>query len=178
MDKTHKRPPNWQHGESHKTPEHRTWKAIQERCFHPNHASYKNYGGRGIRVDLEWLGRGGYAAFLAEMGRRPSAAHSIDRIDSNANYGPRNCRWATRTEQNRNRRSNRVIPALGSVRTLAEWAERTGLSESLIRARIDRLGWPIERALTETATLGKNHLSTPPTVSHPTPAELASRRDP
>ena len=75
------------------------------RCTNPNSDSWADYGGRGISVCERWRD---YPAFLADMGRKPSASHSIDRVDVNGNYQPGNCRWSTKGEQVRNRRPFKV----------------------------------------------------------------------
>lgn len=91
------------HGDS-KSAEHRTWSGMITRCENPNREKFRDYGGRGIRVCERWRGANGYQNFLADMGRRPSPRHSIDRIDVDGNYEPGNCRWATPSEQARNTR--------------------------------------------------------------------------
>ncbi len=93
---------NTQAGES-RSIEYRTWASIQTRCFNPRNAGAENYIGRGITMCARW--KGSYAAFVADMGRRPSPKHSIDRIDNDKGYEPGNCKWATKAEQSRNRRS-------------------------------------------------------------------------
>lgn len=92
---------NRRHGRK-ETPEYRAWSAMKARCTDPSHPAYHRYGGRGIAVCDEWLTS--FEAFFAHLGERPSRTHSLDRIDNDKGYQPGNCRWATRSEQNRNRR--------------------------------------------------------------------------
>lgn len=95
---------NLSHGEAGlRTPEYNTWKSIKSRCLNPNSTGYEYYGGRGITICDRW--RDSFESFLADVGRRPSAKHSIDRYpDNNGNYEPGNVRWATASEQCFNRR--------------------------------------------------------------------------
>lgn len=96
------------HGEMRggkKSPEYLAWQHAKERCMNENNSRYEQYGARGITVCTQWLHS--FESFLADMGRRPSSKHSLDRIDVNGNYEPGNCRWATASQQNANRRPKR-----------------------------------------------------------------------
>lgn len=132
------------HGLSH-TPEYRAWQTMRLRCTNPDNAAWANYGGRGITVCARWMEDP--AAFLADMGKKPSPLHEIDRIDNDGPYSPENCRWVLRKVNDRNRRSNRSITHAGETLTVAEWAERTGLSATVILHRLNA-GWSAELALT------------------------------
>lgn len=90
------------------SPELKCWYGMKDRCFNPRSDSYKNYGGRGITVDVKWVSS--YERFLTDMGRRPGKGFSIDRINNDGNYEPGNCRWATTKQQAANqRRRNQYI---------------------------------------------------------------------
>ena len=136
------------HGASigHKvTSEYGTWSDMKQRCSNPRHRKYHRYGGRGIVVCERWQC---FKNFFADMGRRPSIRHSLDRIDNNGNYEPGNCRWATTKQQARNTVSNQLVSFQGETLCLAEWAERKGIKPLTLRARIFEYGWTVERAMT------------------------------
>lgn len=125
------------HGEAKhdgsETTEFKTWKGIQERCYGITSPHYKRYGGRGIKMCERW--RLSYLSFLENMGRRPSALHSIDRINNDGDYEPENCRWATRKEQSYNRGNTIYISLFGEKKSIWEWSKITNLSLQTLRAR-------------------------------------------
>jgi hypothetical protein len=132
------------HDKSKRPPEYNVWCSMRKRCRNPNSDDFGRYGGRGIAVCARW---DRFDNFLADMGRRPSPKHSLDRIDNDGDYEPGNCRWVTSKEQMRNRRDN-VWMSYGNGRAiLADWARLTGLPEKVLQSR-KRLGWSDERALT------------------------------
>lgn len=90
------------HHATRRTPTYNSWKAMIRRCTDPNSNGWKYYGGRGITVCDDWLHN--FATFLDEMGERPEGM-TLDRIDSDGNYEPGNCRWATPKQQAANRRA-------------------------------------------------------------------------
>lgn len=127
-----------------KTRTYMIWASMWRRCTKPSSKQYKDYGGRGITVCKRWKS---FTNFLADMGPVPSPKHTLDRKENNADYTPTNCRWATRVEQNRNKRSNVFVEYNGHRRCLAEWQEVTGIHYTTISYRL-KSGWPIKKALT------------------------------
>lgn len=110
------------------------WRAMKQRCRDPKFKGWKYYGGRGIKVCDRWADS--FAAFLDDMGPRPSRLHSIDRFpDNDGNYEPGNCRWATAREQQRNMRSTVVFTKGGVTKTAYEWSEELGIRVQTILHR-------------------------------------------
>ncbi len=133
-------------GRKKRSPEYSTWRAMSDRCANRKHHAWGNYGGRGIKVCERWQGADGFANFLADMGPRPQGTE-IDRFpDNDGDYEPGNCRWATRKEQARNRRTNRLITHNGETHCLADWSKITGLKRTAIGERLRR-GWSVADAL-------------------------------
>jgi hypothetical protein len=148
----HDRRGNFKHGESggkgvSPTPEYVAWRAMICRCELPTSASWSRYGGRGIRVCERW--RNNYELFLADVGRRPSTGHSLDRFpDPDGNYKPGNVRWATAAEQQRNRRDSQQLTFMGETLTVREWGYKLGIKFQTIVTRVAR-DWSVERTLSE-----------------------------
>ena len=121
---------------------------IKTRCYNPKDKHYDNYGGRGIVMCDEW-GNDFQSFYNWAVENGYSDELSIDRINGNGNYEPSNCRWATKKEQQNNTRRNRFFTLNGKTKTVAEWADETGINYNTLRARLCRYGWSAERALTE-----------------------------
>jgi hypothetical protein len=135
---------NSTHGMS-KTRIYHTWHQMLRRCENSAFYDYRYYGARGIRVCERWHK---FENFYADMGDKPGRGYSLDRYpDNDGNYEPGNCRWATRKEQSRNRRSNRPLTFNGKTQILGEWAKEIGVKSNTLSCRI-RNGWTLERALT------------------------------
>ena len=130
------------HGQ-YKSRTYGTWHSMTQRCLNSRHQAFASYGGRGISVCRRWMNS--FEAFLQDMGEQPNGLQ-LDRINNDGNYEPENCRWVTRSEQQRNTRANRLISYNGTTKCLSEWAEHTGIHIATITGRL-RTGWTIETAL-------------------------------
>jgi|SRR5580692_9429413 hypothetical protein len=125
--------------------EYYCWQGMMKRCFNKSHVSYAAYGGSGITIHPELQD---YLKFKAHIGPRPSKNHSVDRFPNHSgNYEPGNIRWATRKEQQRNMKSNRLLTFNGETMPMSAWSERLGFSRSKLPLRL-RSGWSLERAIT------------------------------
>ena len=108
------------HGLRYK-PEYRVWAGMIQRCTNSKHPKYSYYGGRGIKVCSRW--RESFQNFWNDLGSRPSAQYTLERRENNGHYCPENCCWATRVQQTRNMRNNRIVAMDGKMHSIAEWAE-------------------------------------------------------
>ena len=127
-----------------KTRLYRIWAKMKARCTYPGDRAYNEYGGRGITVCDEWLSFEPFESWSVCNGY--SSELTLDRVNNDLGYSPDNCRWATPKQQANNTRKNRVIEYNGISRTLAEWANVTGIRSATIAHRLN-VGWSVEDAL-------------------------------
>lgn len=126
------------------------WKELKKRCYNPSDKYYKDYGGRGITVCQEW--KNNFQAFYdwamanGYDENAPKWLCTIERINTNGNYEPNNCKFATIKEQANNRRSNHLLTYNEKTYTLTEWSEITGIKRKTIEYRL-KSNWSIEKAL-------------------------------
>jgi hypothetical protein len=125
------------------TDTYESWRGMFRRCYTPDKKHDVLYMSRGIKVCDRWKT---FTNFLADMGERTSGT-TLDRIDSDKDYGPENCRWATSVEQNNNKRNNHRLSAFGKTMTIAEWCREVNIPDTTIHGRLSR-GWSVEEALT------------------------------
>lgn len=123
------------------------WRGMIQRCCDPGNSSFYKYGARGVTVCGVW--RNSFPAFIAAMGPRPSPAYSLDRHPNmNGNYEPGNVRWATLTQQARNKHSNRRVVFNGESIVVADLADRFALPPKTLLYRLNA-GWSVERAASQ-----------------------------
>jgi len=123
---------------------HGIWRGMHSRCYSPKNMTYSNYGGRGIRVCERW---GSFDLFLCDMGFAAKDL-TLDRIRSDGDYEPSNCRWADKKTQDENKRSTVWLEHDGTRDTLTGWARRLGFSPAALHYRIKKLNMPTHLALT------------------------------
>lgn len=130
------------------------WRDMRLRCYDKRNISYNRYGGRGITICDEW--KNDVKSFYDwAMANGYKDSLTIDRIDNDGNYCPENCRWVTVKEQASNRRSNILVTHNGKTQTMKEWAHEVGIHYKAVWARMQKLGWSSERALTHPVKKGK-----------------------
>ncbi len=130
------------HGMSDTRP-HIIWMGMHQRCYNEKSLSFKRYGARGIRVCKRW---NDFSKFWEDMKDGYRDDLTIERKENNGNYEPGNCRWATRSEQARNRRTNFILEHGGVRMTLKEWSEKAGVPLGTLQGRV-RAGWSTEDVL-------------------------------
>lgn len=129
------------------SPEFKTWQRMKSRCYNKKSKDYPDYGGRGIKVCDRWLNS--FENFYKDMGNRPSKNHSIERNDTNKDYCPENCLWATDYIQSRNKRNNIIIKYNNKEQTLIDWSIELNIPYKILHNRFHKLKWSIERCFTE-----------------------------
>lgn len=123
---------------------HKVWAGMKSRCNNVNEPSYKEYGGRGIKVCDRW---NKYNNFYKDMMNGYKKGLTLNRVDNNGNYELDNCEWATPKQQANNTRRNRMITYKGVTKTMQQWADEIGIQTSTLRYRLNK--WSVARALTE-----------------------------
>ena len=146
---------NFKHGQAGKRL-YNTYYHMKRRCFNLKDKEYHRYGGRGITVCDEWLGKNGFENFYSwAMNSGYQDNLSIDRIDNNKNYEPSNCRWATPEQQMNNVNYNVRLTYNGETHTIAEWSRIIGIDQDTIQSRIKYYNMPVEKALFKSPTSKK-----------------------
>lgn len=130
-----------------KTRIYRIWQAMKSRCYNPNHKHYYDYGGRGIEVCPEWLNSSlSFINWSYDTGYNDNL--SIDRIDTNGNYCPENCRWVDCKTQSNNKRTSHFITFNGKTQTIGQWSDELGINYNTLENRLKNKKWSVEKALT------------------------------
>jgi hypothetical protein len=127
-----------------KTPEHRAWVGMKQRCTNQKKRDYRWYGAMGVKVCDEWMHS--FLAFYKHIGPRPSPNHTIDRIKVNGGYEPGNVRWATKQQQMENTRVVRMVTISEKTQSISAWEREKGLSRGQVRSR-EASGWNLEQAI-------------------------------
>lgn len=129
-----------------KTRIYHIWKSMRQRCYNENDYSYKNYGGREIKVCDEWYND--FTAFYNwSIEHNYQENLTIDRIDNNGNYEPENCRWVSKLIQSNNTRFNKYITINNETKSLADWCRYYNLNYNSVEQRINRYHWEPSKAL-------------------------------
>lgn len=143
------------HGMTH-TRTYRLWRGMINRCMNPKADNYARYGGKGVTVCDEW--RTDFQSFYDHVSVLPQfgkAGYSLDRINNEHGYEPGNVRWATASQQNRNKQASRLISWNGKSQCLADWATELNLPERILADRLGKLGWDAARAFSTPVNLRK-----------------------
>jgi hypothetical protein len=125
---------------------YRKWTDMKTRCNNPNFIEYDNYGGRGVKVCERWAK---YRNFEEDMLPTYKEGLTLDRIDNDKNYEPSNCRWATRVQQQNNRRNPRLFLFKGQLKTMTQWSRELGIKRTTLLMRLNKYGWGIDKVFTK-----------------------------
>ena len=136
-----------------KHPLYGTWRQMISRCENPKNLKYQNYGGRGIKVCNEWHNFWSFAKWSESHGY--SSNLTIDRINTNWNYEPNNCRWVSWDIQSNNKNSCMYITFNNKTQTLKQWSNEVGINQVTLKNRI-KSGWDVEKALYTKPKMGNN----------------------
>lgn len=149
--------PKYRHGGSlENRPEMNSYRGMMMRCYDAKYRAYHRYGGRGIKVCDRWRGDDGFIHFLSDMGKKPTVKHSIDRIDSDGDYEPTNCKWSTQIEQTSHFSRNRFVTIGEVTKSVASWERDLGLTKGTFHNRIDRGLTEVDALLTPINKTGVN----------------------
>ena len=132
----------YKHGET-RTRLYNVWNGMKQRCNDPNGKLYHRYGGRGIKVCDEWMDYNNFRDWAMSNGYDENAPHgkcTLDRIDNDGNYEPKNCKWASSIEQSVNKGNNHMITYRGETMTISQWARKMGIEYHTLLYRI-KAGW-------------------------------------
>lgn len=153
----------WEH------PLYHTWWNMLQRCNNPNSISYKNYGGRGIKVCLGWITSEGIVNFIEDMGEKPFEDYTLDRIDNDGDYScghcedcvkngcKMNCKWSSREDQSLNKRTSKYITYRGIEMQISELSKIVGVDKTILSNRIYGLGWSVDKAISVPVIKGKGN---------------------
>ena len=136
---------------------YQTWASMKSRCYNPKNRSYKDYGGRGIKVCGEWINN--FECFYdwaVKSGYSDSL--TIERINVDGDYCPDNCKWLPKSEQANNRKSCIVISYQGKTQNLSQWCKELGLDYKRVNNRIVKLGMTFEEAITKPVQTNKRNM--------------------
>lgn len=136
-----------------KSTEYTSWQSMWARMTNPKHKNFQRYQQLNISICDEWES---FDVFIKDMGLKPTPLHSIERIENSKGYYKENCKWATRKEQQRNKRDTTFVEYKGVKKSVPDWAETVGLSLATVYNRIVKMGWEAEKAFT---TPTKNGIS-------------------
>lgn len=126
----------WLNPVSQTRPTYESWSNMRRRCLDPQNPDYPYYGGRGITICDRWVEN--YDAFVEDMGLKPDRGHTLERQDNSGGYSKKNCTWATRKQQSRNKRNNHIVVINGVGKTIADWADESGVSCRALWLRLQR----------------------------------------